>query len=103
METTRLQSKKAADVQAVRVFADNIRELLMAAPLGQKPVLASGSGFCMGCKLVILDAQGALLFDSVIYATTGSPSQPNEAENWSDGAWNNSTFRPLPLVMGRQP
>ncbi len=80
METDfRLQSKKAADVQAVRVFADNIRELLMAAPLGQKPVLALDPGFRTGCKLVILDAQGALLFDSVIYATTGSPSQLNEA------------------------
>ena len=80
METEfRLKAKKSADVEAVKVFADNIRELLMAAPLGQKNVLALDPGFRTGCKLVVLDSQGTLLHDDVIYATTGSASQVQEA------------------------
>lgn len=82
METEfRLQSKKSADEEAVRVFADNIRELLMAAPLGQKNVLALDPGFRTGCKLVILDAQGSLKHDDVIYATAGSSSQIEQARD----------------------
>ncbi|MEN3943809.1 Tex family protein [Prosthecobacter sp. SYSU 5D2] len=68
METeTRLESKKKADGEAVRVFADNLRELLLAAPLGQKRVLGIDPGFRTGCKVVVLDAQGQLLFNDVIY------------------------------------
>ncbi|HYF38001.1 MAG TPA: Tex family protein, partial [Prosthecobacter sp.] len=68
METeTRLESKKKADTEAVRVFADNLRELLLAAPLGQKRVLGIDPGFRTGCKVVVLDAQGQLLFNDVIY------------------------------------
>jgi uncharacterized protein len=68
METEfRLESKKKADSEAVRVFADNLRELLLAAPLGQKRVLGVDPGFRTGCKLVALDAQGKLLHNDVIY------------------------------------
>jgi uncharacterized protein len=49
------------------VFVDNVRELLMAAPLGQKRVLAVDPGFRTGCKLAVLDAQGKLLFDHVVH------------------------------------
>lgn len=76
----RIKSKKQADEEAVRVFTDNIRELLMAAPLGQKCVLALDPGFRTGCKLVILDAQGHLRHDDVVYATTGSGPQIAEAK-----------------------
>ena len=68
METeARLESKKKADGEAVRVFADNLRELLLTAPLGQKRVLGIDPGFRTGCKVVVLDAQGQLLFNDVIY------------------------------------
>lgn len=68
METeARLESKKKADAEAVKVFADNLRELLMAAPLGQKRLLGIDPGFRTGCKTVVLDAQGQLLFNDVIY------------------------------------
>ncbi|MBW8780630.1 MAG: RNA-binding transcriptional accessory protein [Verrucomicrobia bacterium] len=68
METEmRLESKKAADVAAIKVFTDNVRELLLAAPLGQRAVLALDPGFRTGCKTVILDRQGKLLHNDVVY------------------------------------
>lgn len=68
METeARLESKKKADAEAVRVFADNLRELLLSAPLGQKRVMGVDPGFRTGCKIVCLDAQGKLLHNDVIY------------------------------------
>lgn len=68
METeSRMESKKKADTEAVKVFADNLRELLLAAPLGQKRILGIDPGFRTGCKVVALDAQGKLLFNDVIY------------------------------------
>ncbi len=63
----RLELKKKADEEAIKVFASNVRELLMAAPLGQKNVLAIDPGFRTGCKVVVLDKQGALLHNDVIY------------------------------------
>lgn len=68
---TRKTLKEAADREAIRVFADNLKELLMASPLGRKRVLALDPGFRTGCKLVCLDAQGKLLHDSVIYPHSG--------------------------------
>jgi uncharacterized protein len=80
METeARLVSKQRADKESIRVFAENIRELLMAAPLGQKRTLALDPGFRTGCKLAVLDAQGKLLLDDVIYATAASEIQVKEA------------------------
>ena len=68
METEmRLESKKRADEVAIKVFADNLRELLFAAPLGQKAVLAIDPGFRTGCKVVALDRQGKLLHNDVVY------------------------------------
>lgn len=75
----RLASKQRADKEAIRVFAENVRELLMAAPLGQKRTLAIDPGFRTGCKLAILDAQGKLLLDDVIYPTAASEPQVREA------------------------
>ena len=63
----RMESKMKADEDAIRVFADNLRELLLAAPLGQKNVLALDPGFRTGCKLVCLDRQGKLLYNDTIY------------------------------------
>ena len=63
----RLQTKKKADEEAIRVFAENLRQLLLGAPLGEKVVLALDPGFRTGCKLVCLDAQGQLLHYETIY------------------------------------
>lgn len=60
-------SKEAADAEAIRVFAENLRQLLLAAPLGQKRVLGLDPGYRTGCKLVCLDAQGNLLHNETIY------------------------------------
>jgi protein Tex len=75
----RLESKKKADTEAIRVFAENLRELLLASPLGRKNVLAIDPGFRTGCKVVCLDRQGKLLHHDVVYATAGSPSEVREA------------------------
>ncbi|MDZ4816026.1 MAG: Tex family protein [Verrucomicrobiota bacterium] len=63
----RIEFKKRADEEAIRVFAENIRELLMAPPLGQRAVLGIDPGFRTGCKIVCLDRQGKLLFNEVVY------------------------------------
>ena len=60
-------SKEAADQEAIRVFAENLRQLLLAAPLGQKRVLGLDPGYRTGCKLVCLDAQGNLVHNEAIY------------------------------------
>lgn len=60
-------SKEKADEEAIRVFAENLRQLLLAAPLGQKRVLGVDPGYRTGCKLVCLDAEGNLLHNETIY------------------------------------
>ncbi len=60
-------SKEKADEEAIRVFADNLRQLLLGAPLGQKRVLALDPGFRTGCKTVVLNEQGDLITHDVIY------------------------------------
>jgi uncharacterized protein len=60
-------SKEKADEEAIRVFADNLRQLLLASPLGEKNVLAIDPGFRTGCKVVCLDRQGNLLHNETIY------------------------------------
>ncbi len=68
METEMRQlAKQKADDEAIKVFAGNLRQLLLAAPLGQKNVLAVDPGFRTGCKLVCLDRQGRLLHNETIY------------------------------------
>ncbi len=72
METEiRMQSKMKADEEAIKVFSENLRELMLAAPLGQKNVLALDPGFRTGCKLVCLDRQGKLLHNETIF-----PNEP---------------------------
>jgi uncharacterized protein len=75
----RIESKKRADVEAIRVFSENLRELLLSAPLGRKNVLAIDPGFRTGCKIVCLDRQGKLLHNDVIYPTASSAGQAREA------------------------
>lgn len=60
-------SKEKADREAIRVFADNLRQLLLGSPLGQKRVIGIDPGFRTGCKVVCLDAQGNLLHNETIY------------------------------------
>ena len=80
METEmRLLGKKRADETAIQVFADNLRELMLASPLGRKRTLAIDPGFRTGCKTVVLDAQGNLLHHTVLHCTAGSNSQLYEA------------------------
>lgn len=73
METEiRVLTRQRADEEAIRVFADNVRQLLLAAPLGQKRLLAIDPGFRTGCKTVVLDAQGALLENTTIFPHNGA-------------------------------
>jgi len=73
METEiRVMTRQRADEEAIKVFADNVRQLLLAAPLGQKRLLALDPGFRTGCKTVVLDAQGNLLENTAIYPHNGA-------------------------------
>ena len=80
METEmRLLGKKRADETAIQVFAENLRELMLASPLGRRRTIAIDPGFRTGCKTVVLDAQGNLLHHTVLHCTAGSNSQAYEA------------------------
>jgi uncharacterized protein len=76
----RTHFKKKADEEAIRVFADNLRELLLASPLGQKVTLGIDPGFRTGCKVVLLDRQGKLLAHDVIYPEKGARDLAEAAE-----------------------
>jgi uncharacterized protein len=81
METEiRMAAKKRADAEAIRVFADNLRQLLLAPPLGQKRLLALDPGFRTGCKLVCLDAQGKLLHYDAIFPHLSEKARSEAAE-----------------------
>ncbi len=71
-------SKEKADIAAIDVFSDNLRQLLLSAPLGQKVVLGIDPGFRTGCKIVVLDASGELLENTTIY--------PHPPQNDNTGA-----------------
>ena len=75
---TRSNSKHRADEEAIAVFAENLRQLLMSSPLGQKRVIAIDPGFRTGCKVVVLDSQGNLVRHTVIY--------PHPPQNDREGA-----------------
>jgi len=80
METEiRLATKKRADTEAIRVFGDNLRQLLLAPPLGQKRLLAIDPGFRTGCKTVCLDAQGKLLHHETIIPLLSARMQEEAA------------------------
>ncbi|MCF7958415.1 MAG: RNA-binding transcriptional accessory protein [Phycisphaerae bacterium] len=77
METEiRLETKKLADEEAIKVFVENLRQLLLSSPMGQKRVMALDPGFRTGCKLVCLDSQGQLLFNDAIYPHNGQHKEP---------------------------
>jgi uncharacterized protein len=72
METEiRLSTKKSADEEAIRIFSENLRQLLLAPPLGEKVVMGIDPGFRTGCKLVCLDRQGGLLKADTIFPNQG--------------------------------
>lgn len=73
----RVNSKSSADTEAIRVFTDNLKELLLSSPLGQKRILALDPGFKSGCKLVCLNAQGKLMHNTTIFP---NPPQNNQIE-----------------------
>jgi len=75
----RAEVKARADAEAIRVFAANLRGLLLAPPLGQKRVLALDPGFRTGAKLTVLDAQGTLLHHTTIYPTTSAGQRESAA------------------------
>lgn len=81
METeVRLLTKKGADTEAIRVFADNARQLLLAAPVGQKRIMAIDPGFRTGCKVVCLDEQGQLIENTNIYPHNGNEGSKEAAK-----------------------
>jgi len=81
METEiRLECKKRADAEAIAVFAENLRHLLLASPLGQKALLAVDPGYRTGCKIACLDSQGKLLHHDTIY-----PLEPHNQKDAAEG------------------
>ncbi len=81
METEiRLESKKKADEEAIKVFAENIRQLLLSSPLGEKSILAIDPAFRTGCKIVCLDKQGKLLYNDVIYPLGSAATVKREGD-----------------------
>lgn len=81
METElRVVTRQRADEEATRVFAENARQLLLAAPLGQQRIMAIDPGFRTGCKTVILDAQGRLLENTTLFLHASSVAKAEEAK-----------------------
>ena len=76
----RVSLKERADAEAIRVFADNLRELMLAPPLGAKRVMGVDPGFRTGCKVVCLDRQGKLLHHTAIFPHTGEGQAQKAAE-----------------------
>jgi protein Tex len=96
METeARLMARQRADAEAIRVFAENLRQLLLSPPLGAKRVLAMDPGFRTGCKIVCLDRQGKLLHHDTIYPLMSEKKAAEEAKKSACCA-KNSRLRPLP-------
>ncbi len=81
METElRLETKRKADEEAIRIFADNLRQLLMAPPLGGKRVLAIDPGLRTGCKMACLDRQGKLLHNETIFPLLSEKGKEDSAK-----------------------
>lgn len=76
-------SKQKADEEAINVFAENLRQLLLAAPLGQKRVMGIDPGIRTGCKVVCLDAQGNLLHHDVVFAVGGQGNAQKAADRFA--------------------
>jgi uncharacterized protein len=85
METeVRVAIKERADAEAIRVFADNLRQLLLASPLGAKRVMGIDPGFRTGCKVVCLDRQGKLLHNDTIFPHTSKRQAAVAAQTLAD-------------------
>jgi uncharacterized protein len=85
METEiRLLTKQAADEEAIKVFAENLRQLLMASPLGQKNILAIDPGYRTGCKVVCLDAQGKMLHHTAIFISQSDDQKESAVKTLKD-------------------
>ncbi|MCF8095411.1 MAG: RNA-binding transcriptional accessory protein [Desulfobacteraceae bacterium] len=81
METeARLETKKLADAEAIAVFTENLRQVLLSPPLGARRVLGIDPGYRTGCKVVCLNRQGKLLYHDTIYPHTGKQGAENAAE-----------------------
>ncbi len=81
METEiRLETKQTADREAIKVFAENVRQLLLSSPLGEKNVMALDPGFRTGCKLACLNRQGKLMHHEAIYPHNGQQKMIEAAE-----------------------
>ncbi|WP_035255054.1 Tex family protein [Desulfatiglans anilini] len=76
----RLQTKKRADEEAIRIFAENLRQLLLAPPLGEKRVMGIDPGFRTGCKVVCLNAQGRLEHNETIYPLLSGKARAEAGE-----------------------
>lgn len=76
----RLVTRQRADEEAIKVFAENVRQLLLEAPMGQKRILALDPGYRTGCKLVCLDEQGKLLVNATIFPHVGMAKKEEAAE-----------------------
>lgn len=76
----RVETKQRADAEAIKVFAENVRNLLMQSPLGQRAVMALDPGFRTGCKLVCLDKQGKLIFNDTVYPHNSKELAEKEAQ-----------------------
>ena len=79
----RRELTEIAEAHAVKVFARNLRDILMSSPLGSKNMIALDPGFRTGCKLVCLDQQGKLLHHDVIFPTTGEGLQSCSMNCWT--------------------
>uniref|UniRef100_A0AB33J8Z8 Tex family protein n=1 Tax=Prevotella sp. GTC17260 TaxID=3236796 RepID=A0AB33J8Z8_9BACT len=79
-------SKEEADQEAIKVFAGNLRQLLLAAPLGQKRVMGVDPGFRTGCKVVCLDAQGSLLYHTVVDILPPKGNQLSASKHFAEVA-----------------
>ena len=90
-------AKEQADLRAVEIFAENLRSLLLAPPLGRKAVMAVDPGYRTGCKLVCLDPQGALLDTATIYPFKGSAGRASAARTAGELI---SLHRPEVIAVG---
>jgi uncharacterized protein len=91
------EAKAIADQRAIAVFAENLKSVLMAAPLGQKTVIAIDPGFRTGCKAVVLDGQGELLENRTVHPF-GSETQIQGAKNWLNKVLEK--HQPLAVAVG---
>lgn len=97
---TRNTAKDKADTEAIQVFADNLMQLLLASPLGEKRVLAIDPGFRTGCKTVCLNEHGKLLYHTAIYPHDNSPTRRFEATSAIENLCNEYKIEAIAIGNG---